>query len=197
MAFFGYGFPEEKEFKVVEKIALLGLKEDCFEVSDHEGKAVFKVENNLLTVTGKLTMYDACTGAAVLTVRKKILALLGEAWVIEDPHGVDVATVKDPLLNIMPALKVKLNNGEKLDVSGGFLKKKFTITRGDTEIGTVKKESQFKGVGAFIRSHFTDKQAYYVHVSPNEDAALLVAVAIIVDECFHEAKEEEKPDDVA
>ena len=47
------------------------------------------------------------------------------------------------------------------------------------------------------RDHVLDKQSYYVRVEPGEDAALMVCIAVLIDEMYNEeqAKKEGAADD--
>jgi len=183
-----YCFPEEREFLVCEKLSLFGSG-DSFSVSDNNGNSVFKVSSSLMSATDKLKLKDTQTGEVVAHIRKKLLGV-GDSWVVETPAGAHVAIIKDPMFNILASLDVKLADRTTLEVEGGFLQKSFNIKRErlgfDPIIATVKKESKFAGTSAFIREHVLDKQSYYVRVEPGEDAALMVCIAVVIDEMYNE-----------
>ena len=61
---------------------------------------VLRVSSSLLSATDKLKLKDTQTGEVVAHIRKKLLDV-GDSWVIETPAGGHVATIKDPMFNIL------------------------------------------------------------------------------------------------
>jgi hypothetical protein len=56
----------------------------------------------------------------------------------------------------------------------------------DRVIGHVKKQSTFSSGAAFFSNAIADKQTYFITIEPNVDAALLVSLAVLADEMWHD-----------
>ncbi|KIZ03657.1 hypothetical protein MNEG_4300 [Monoraphidium neglectum] len=149
-------------------------------------------------MSDKRVLMDA-SGQSVVGMAKKLLSMK-PTWIMyrgaSFAQGTQVAVVKAHH-SLTPSVSVYLNDGDKesdFKIRGNFRSKRFAITQklgsGGQErpIAEVKKESKFSSVTAFLTSAMTAADNYFIHIEPGVDAAFIVAIAVLVDELFHDEK---------
>jgi uncharacterized protein YxjI len=161
--------------------------------------ARYKLRQRLISIGEDFTIEDE-QGNTVYTVDGKVMRIR-ETFVIEDRAGNEVATVREVKLAIRDSMKI-LRGGETLatirkalispfrdkfgiDVAGvddmvavgNILEHEYEIRRGDAVVGRVSKH------------WFTIRDTYGVETAPGEDDALILAIAVAIDEMAHDPDE--------
>jgi uncharacterized protein YxjI len=136
-----------------------------FWVTDEQGKQVYLVSAQTLGVSQTFDLRDS-SGAFVASIRK-------ERWTARDTMDIErdgavIATVQPAVFS--PAhhrLVINLAAGGELEATGNFLGREFEIRSGDAVLAKIS------------RSLIHDR--YAVDVSPGQDDALMLAIAISMD----------------
>ena len=93
---------------------------------------------------------------------------------IEDPEGRTVASIKKALItHLRDRFKVEVTNGPEMDVQGNILRHEYNI---DSDRGRVAEVS---------KKWFRIRDTYGVQVEPGQDAALILAIAVALDQMAH------------
>jgi uncharacterized protein YxjI len=159
-------------YQVREKIFSIG---DDFWVTDEQGNEVFLVDGKALRLKETFELKDR-SGAVVATVRKRLLALRDSMDIERD--GTVIATVKKALISPLHHRSVvELPGGEELEAVGNILDKEFEIRAGGRVLARVS------------RSWFRMRDTYGVDVAPGQDDALILAVAVCLDQIHHDEEE--------
>lgn len=133
-------------------------------LKDADDAALYQIEEKAISFSlrEKQFIKDAETGETCWTLRKKGVLLdrnTTQVWAGEDDEG-------DPVYSI----------------AGGFMEKEFDIKKCDgEELVCEVDRRQFNA-----SSIFTDKDTYAVAVYPGQDAALMIAFAVAIDEIYRE-----------
>lgn len=191
---------EPTVFKVKETLgatqALADVQEDFFEIYDSAGKQVFDVAAKPISLHDRRRLLDHASGDVVASIGKKFLTLR-ETYTISNADGDTIASIREPNLTLKEDLKVWLKDSDRdadLAVRGDLRGKHFDVVdlASGRELGSIKKESRFSGIEAFLRTTFSDKDSYYVEVLPGTDAALILSLALLVDELLHDKGEKKE-----
>jgi len=135
------------------------------------GNPVFKVDGKALRVRKTLLLEDAA-GRELYKVQERLVTVR-DVMTIEGPSG-DVATVKKALISpLREHYTVSLNAGGEWHVQGNILDHEYEISGPAGRIAEVGKK------------WFRIRDTYGVNVAPGQDDALVIAVAIVVDQMSH------------
>lgn len=191
---FCYPFP--LELILQEGMSLgMGYGGDSFTATDHHGHLYFRQAARFMSLSDKRVLADA--GGRPLVGMAHQLIALKNTWLVYRGDSFDertrVATVKANF-SFSPSVSVYLNDGDKdsdFKIRGNFLAKNFTVSQklpggGERVVATVKKESKFASMDAFMVASFTGANKYFVHIETGVDAAFMVALAALVDEMFND-----------
>lgn len=154
---------------------LLSLGED-YDVMDANGKRAFHVDGKLLRIRETFVIEDAA-GKEVATVQQKLIAVRRTMRVLRG--GELVATIRKALLTpFRDKWMIDVEGGEDMVARGSILDHEYEICRGDETVATVSKR------------WFTIRDTYGIDVRDGEDAALVIAIAVAIDEMVHDPDEE-------
>lgn len=160
---------------------------DDFTIKDAQGRPAFECRAKAMSVHGRKEFYDA-SGRHLFTVIKRILAIHATFDGV-DPKDDDkvLFTVKKGF-SLGAKLSVKFKNiiadgqEQRFELRGDWFDRKAELTWNGVPVARIGRSF------LNIREAMFDKQTYYLSVAPGVDAAMLVAVAI----CLDEAKNEQK-----
>ena len=153
---------------------LLSIGED-YNIEDENGRAVYKVDGKVLTIRETFVIEDM-SGREVATIREKKLAIRDSMKILRD--GNTIATVKKALISpFTDRFDVEVEGGEDLKVKGNLLDHEYTIRRDGDTVATVSKH------------WFTLRDTYGIDIAPGQDDALILAVAVALDEMAHDPDE--------
>ena len=144
---------------------------DDFWIEDGSGRRVFKVDGKALRVRKTLVVEDA-NGQERYRIQEKLLTVR-DRMDIETASGT-VATVKKALISpLRERFHVEFASGQAWDVQGNIVDHEYEVSGPGGPIAEVSKK------------WFRVRDTYGVEVSPGQDDALVLAVAIVVDQMAH------------
>jgi uncharacterized protein YxjI len=147
---------------------------DDFWIENGAGQRVFKVDGKALRIRSTLKFEDA-TGRELYTIQEK-LAHIRDTMDIEGSGGT-VARVKKALITpLRERYSVELTAGGQWDVQGNIVDHEYEISGPAGPIASVGKK------------WFRIADTYGVEVAPNQDDALVLAVAVVVDQISHRGR---------
>ena len=147
---------------------------DDYWIENEAGQRAFKVDGKALRIH-KTLIVEGPGGQEIYKIQHKIVTIK-DTWTIEDGAGT-VATVKKALLTpFRERYSVDLRSGGEWDIQGNIVDHEYEI-KGPA--GTV---------AAVGKKWFRVRDTYGVRVSPGQDDALVLAVAIVVDQISHPMK---------
>jgi uncharacterized protein YxjI len=153
---------------------LLSIGED-YTIDDERGNAAYKVDGKVMRIRETFVMTDAA-GTEVATIREKKIALRDTMNILRD--GQTLATVRKALISpFRDKFMVEVSGGEDLEVKGDILDHEYEVRRGDDAIARISKR------------WFSIRDSYGIETAAGEDDALLLAIAVAVDEMAHDPDE--------
>jgi uncharacterized protein YxjI len=153
---------------------LFSLGED-FTIEDASGNPAFEVDGKVMTIRETFELKDM-RGNVVATVRGKLLSVRAKMDILRD--GDVVATITKALFApFRDKFKVDLADGGELRIDGSILDHEYTIRRGDAVAAQISKQ------------WFTIRDTYGIDVAAGEDDALILAMAVALDEMAHDPDE--------
>jgi uncharacterized protein YxjI len=159
-------------YQMRQKMVSIG---DDFWIENDQGQKVFKIDGKALRVRQTLLFEDA-HGKELYKIQEKMLRIK-DSMEVEGPNGEKVATVKKALITpVRERWTVKVKNGPDLDVQGNILDHEYSIGEGRDKIAEVSKK------------WFRLRDSYGVAIDPGQDDALILAVAVCIDEMAHGGK---------
>lgn len=157
------------------KQRLISIGED-YVIEDAEGKPVYRVDGKVLTLRETFVIEDL-QGREVATIREKKLALRDSMKILRG--GQTIATVRKAWLTpFRDRFDIDVEGGEELRAKGDLLDHDYEIRRGKQVIAQISKR------------WFSLRDSYGIDVAPGEDDALVLAIAVAIDEMAHDPDEE-------
>jgi uncharacterized protein YxjI len=156
-------------YQMRQKMVAIG---DDFWIENDRGQKVFKIDGKALRVRQTLVFEDA-HGSELYKIQERMLRVK-DSMEVEDAHGNQVAMVKKALITpIRERWVVKIKGGPDLDVQGNILDHEYSIGEGRNKVAEVSKK------------WFRLRDSYGVSIDPGQDDALILAVAVCIDEMAH------------
>ncbi len=155
-----------------QKLVSIG---DDYWIEDDQGQRVYKINGKAMRIRDTLILEDP-DGHELFKIQEKKLHIR-DTMEIEDGDGHTVAKVKKALITpLRERFDVKVENGEDLEVKGNIVDHEYKIERGGDKVAEVSKK------------WFRIADTYGVEVAQDQDPALILAVAAVVDNMTHEAR---------
>jgi uncharacterized protein YxjI len=144
---------------------------DDFTIKNSDGKDVFFVDGKVFSFGNKLSFQDM-DGKELLHIRQKLLSI-GPQYEI-DRGGETIAVVKKRLFTLARArFNVDVPGPDDLEAKGDFLDHEYVFERSGREVARVSKR------------WFSLADTYAVEVDADQDDALILACAVIIDLVSH------------
>jgi uncharacterized protein YxjI len=144
---------------------------DDYWIENGAGQRAFKVDGKALRIHKTLVM-ETPAGRQLYKIQHKIVTIK-DTWTIEDDAGT-AATVKKALLTpLHDRYSVDLRTGGDWDIHGNIVDHEYEMKGPGGTVATVGKK------------WFRVRDTYGVQVAPGQDDALVLAVAIVVDQISH------------
>jgi uncharacterized protein YxjI len=161
-----------RTFRMRQKLVSIG---DDYWIEDDQGQRVYKINGKAMRIRDTLILEDP-DGHELFKIQEKKLHIR-DTMEIEDGDGHTVAKVKKALITpLRERFDVKVENGEDLEVKGNIVDHEYKIERGGDKVAEVSKK------------WFRIADTYGVEVAQDQDPALILAVAAVVDNMTHEAR---------
>ena len=156
-------------YKMRERMLSIG---DDFWIEDGSGQRVFLVDGKALRVRETLELKDA-QGTILYTIKEKLVSIRDVMTIEKD--GQPVATVKKALVSpLRERYNVEFANGTAWKVQGNIVDHEYEIEDPGGRVAKVSK------------AWFRIRDTYGIEVAPEQDDAMALAVAIVVDQMSHD-----------
>ena len=153
-------------YRMKEK--LLSVGDDSW-IEDGSGHKAFKVDGKLLRLRKTLVVEDQ-HGHELFTIQARV-AHVRDVMEIEGPDGHTVATVKKAMIRPMrERFTVDVAGGGQMSAQGNVVGHEFDIEADGTKVAEVSKK------------WFRIRESYGIEVAPGQNDALVLAVAVCIDE---------------
>lgn len=152
-------------YKMTEKLASIG---DDFWIENAAGQRVFKVDGKAARVRDTLKIKDV-QGNVVAEIQEKMVRVKDTMDIAR--NGQVVATVKQALVTpVRGRFTVNVTGGADMDVDGNVLGHEFKVTQGGRQIAEISKK------------WFRIRDSYGIEIDAGQDDALILAVAVVIDQ---------------
>lgn len=143
-----------------------------FWIENERGQKVFKVDGKAIRIRGTLIFEDA-RGRELYKIQERI-ARVRDTMNIEDGSGRAAAKVHNALITpLRDRWQINIPGGQDLSTQGNILNHEYRIERGRQTVATVSKK------------WFRLRDSYGVEVESGEDAALMLAITVVIDMMAH------------
>jgi uncharacterized protein YxjI len=164
--------------KFMMRERIFGIGEDYW-IEDEAGQRVFLVDGKALRLRQTFELKDP--GGEVLTVIRKKMISVRDTMVVER-GGDAVAKVHKKLISpLRHRMTIDLDDGQEWTATGDIIEKNYVI---ESEQGVVAQTS---------RKWFRIRDTYGIEVH-HPDVALVISVAVAVDELAEDAREKDAKD---
>lgn len=148
---------------------------DRFWIKDQNGRNAFSVTSKLIRVRDTLVFADA-SGRELYQVQQKLLRIR-DTMEIETPAGKTAAKVHNALITpLRDRWQINVPGGQDLTTQGNILNHEYKISRGRQVIAEVSKR------------WFRVRDTYGVQINDGEDAALIMAITVVIDMMAHSGR---------
>ncbi len=148
-----------------EKLFSIG---DDFWIENEGGDRVFKVDGKALRLRETLVL-EAAGGEELFTIQEKKLSIRDKMEI--ERGGETVASVKKALVSpLRDRYSIEVAGGEDMEAKGNIVDHEYKIERGGDRVAQVS------------RRWFRVRDTYGIEVAPEQDDALLLAVAVCIDQ---------------
>ena len=158
------GGPEGTRYTMREKMFAVG---DDYWIENDSGERIFKVNGKALRIRDTLVI-ESRSGEELFTLQEKKLSVRDKMEV--ERGGRTAATVKKALVGIRDRYSIEVEGGPDLSAKGNFVQHEYEIERDGHKVAEVSKR--------WLRV----RDAYGIEVAPDEDDALILAVAVCIDQ---------------
>jgi uncharacterized protein YxjI len=153
---------------------LLSIGDD-FTIEDESGNRAFTVDGKALRLRATLRFLDA-DGTELYKIQKKV-ARVRDTMEVERAGGGVAAKVHNAVLTpLRDRWSIDVPGGQDLSAVGNVLDHEYRIERGRQPVATVSK------------AWFRVRDSYGVEVAAGEDAALMLAIAVVIDMMGHDGR---------
>lgn len=159
-------------YKMRQKLISLG---EDFTIEDESGKPAFEVDGKVFRVRETFELKDL-HGNVVATIRGKLISLRSKMDILRGDETVATVT-KAFFAPLRAKFHVGIPGGDDMNIVGSILDHEYTIQRGEKTVGQVSKR------------WFTFADTYGIDVAGGEDDALVLAIAVALDEMAHDKNE--------
>ena len=156
------------KYQMREQMFAIG---DDYWIETETGQPAFKVDGKALPIR-KTLIVETLDGDDVFTIQKKIVSIRDTMEIERD--GKSVATVAKALLTpLRDRFSIDVTDGECMEAKGNIVDHEYSIERGGNKVAQVSKR------------WFRMRDSYGVEIVEAEDDALILAVAVCIDQMSH------------
>jgi uncharacterized protein YxjI len=159
-------------YQMREKMFSIG---DDFWVENEQGQRAFRVDGKALRVRQTLIIENA-HGQELLKIQEKMIRIK-DSMEIENASGQQVAMVKKALISpLRDRFTVEVADGPELEVQGNIVNHEYEISHGRDKVAEISKK------------WFRIRDSYGIEVEPGQNDALIIAIAVCVDQMSHDVR---------
>jgi len=153
------------KYRMREKLFAIG---DDYWIENGDGDRAFKVNGKALRIR-KTFVIESPGGEELLKIREKKLSVRDKMQIERD--GETVATVHKALITpLRERYSIDVEHGEDLSAKGNIVDHEYEIERDGKKIAEISKR------------WFRVRDTYGIEVAPGENAALILAATVCIDE---------------
>jgi uncharacterized protein YxjI len=160
---------EATRYRMRERLLSIG---DDYWIDTDDDRHAFRVNGKALRVRSTFVL-ETPSGGELLRIREKKLRIRDTMEL--ERNGETVATVKKALITpLRDRFTIHLDDGRELTAKGNIVDHEYEIERDGKKVAEVSKR------------WFRVRDTYGIDVAPNENAALILAAAVCIDEMAHD-----------
>lgn len=158
------------------------LSGDSGRVEDAEGNVMFKIDANLMTMSGRREFMDA-SGTNIGQIRKKKTPGLHAVWYLGTMNDEKKCAVKAKGTMNITKCDADIYIGDTVvgECSGNWRAKSFTISIEGNQVAEVSRNTDAGGI-------ILNADSYSIEISAGVDSAFITMIVIALDEIYHEKK---------
>ena len=161
-----------RTYRMRQRLASIG---DDFWIEDEGGSRAYKIDGKAMRLRKTMVLEDA-GGHELYKIQERKLRI-HDTMAIEDAGGHTVATVKKALITpLRERFDVHVEDGQDLEVQGNVVDHEYRISAGRDKVAEVSKK------------WFRVADTYGVEVAGDQDQALVLAIAAVVDSMTHQTR---------
>ena len=161
--------PDGTRYRMREKLFAIG---DDYWIDTDDDQHAFKVNGKALRVRSTFVL-ETPSGEELFKIQEKKIRIRDTMELERD--GETVATVKKALITpLRQRFHINLEDGRELTAKGNIVDHEYEIERDGHKIAEVSKR------------WFRVRDTYGIEVAPDENAALILAAAVCIDEMAHD-----------
>ena len=150
---------------------LVSIGED-FDIADESGNLAYRVDGKALRLRETFVIEDP-HGREVATIREKKLSLRDSMDILRG--GAKIATVrKARFAPLRTRFSIDVAGGQDMVAQGDILHHEYNIHHGGAAVARIAKHP------------FALSDTYVIDIAPGEDEGLILAVAVAIDEMAHD-----------
>ena len=159
-------------FQMTQRLISIGQD---FWIENSRGEKVFKVDGKVLRVRNTLIFEDA-HGQQLYQIQQR-LARVRDSMTIENASGGVAARVHNALITpLRDRWQIDIPGAQNLSTQGNILQHQYRIDRGRLTVAAISKK------------WFRVRDTYGVEVAPGENAALMLAITVVIDMMAHSGR---------
>jgi uncharacterized protein YxjI len=162
------GQADGTRYTMREKLFAIG---DDYWIETDGGERVFKVNGKAMRIRDTL-VFESRSGEELLKIQEKKLTVRDKMEIERDGHT--VATVKKALVGIRDRYSIEVKDGDDLSAKGNFVDHEYEIERDGDKVAEISKR--------WLRI----RDAYGIEVAAGQDDALILAVAVCIEQMSHD-----------
>jgi uncharacterized protein YxjI len=155
-------------YQMREKLASIG---DDSWIEDDSGNKAFKVNGKAMRIRDTFILEDA-NGNEVAKIQERKLHVRNTMAI--ERGGKKIATVHRRLVGLRDHLKVEIEDGDDMKVHGNLVDHEYEI------------EGEHGKVAEISKKWFRVRDTYGVDIEPDQDHALILAIAVAVEDLTHD-----------
>ena len=153
------------KYRMQEKLFAIG---DDFWIENEAGERTFKVNGKALRVRDTLIL-ESPRGEELYSIQQKMLHIRDTMDI--ERGGKKVATVKKALVTpLRERFSINVENGDDMEAKGNIVDHEYKIERDGDEVAEVS------------RRWFRVRDTYGVEIKPGQDAGLVLATVVCIDQ---------------
>jgi len=160
--------PEGTRYTMREKLFAIG---DDYWIETDDGERAFKVDGKAMRLRTTLLIENR-SGEELFTVREKKLSVRDKMEI--ERGGRTAATVKKALIGIRDRYAIEVEDGPEMSAKGNIVDHEYEIERDGEKVAEVSKR--------WLRV----RDAYGIEIAPGQDDALILAIAVCIDQMGHD-----------
>jgi uncharacterized protein YxjI len=156
-------------YQMRERVFSIG---DDFWIETDDGRRAFKVDGKAFRIRDTFVL-ETAAGEEVYTIQEKKLSIRDKMEIERD--GRTVATVRKALVTpLRERFSIDVEGGDDLQAQGNIVDHEYSIERDGDKIAEVSKR------------WFRMRDTYGIEVAPQQDDALILAIAVCIDQMAHD-----------